>query len=86
MEYGPRAFPEAAVAISDALNEYNARMSQLGHNQPTSPTDELGTGLTQGLATAINALPEMTEKKRYADAICTSCQSSSFYFSSRFLN
>lgn len=68
-EYGPRAFPEAAVAISDALNDYNARMGQLGHKGGgesgiLNGGDSAG-GVMEGLTTAINALPEMTEKKRY---------------------
>ncbi|CEL95466.1 unnamed protein product [Vitrella brassicaformis CCMP3155] len=75
-QYAGVAFPAVATAIHEALNEYNRRMQEIQSGQASSASSAMPNGnpelpmeedLTAGLASAINALPEMTEKKRSVD-------------------
>lgn len=68
-EYGYRAFPEAAVAISDAFQEYSARKAQLDQGSTESWT-ESGPNTAAGVQSALltlNAVPEMVVKKKSID-------------------
>eukprot|EP00922_Rhytidocystis_sp_ex-Travisia-forbesii_P067530 GHVS01100488.1.p1 GENE.GHVS01100488.1~~GHVS01100488.1.p1 ORF type:complete len:596 (-),score=107.61 GHVS01100488.1:309-1871(-) len=68
-QFAGSPFPEVAVAVSDSLNEYNKKVQEMGYKSNPQQTgiynaDDMGTS---DLASAINALPEMTEKKRRID-------------------
>lgn len=62
-------FSEAAIAVSDALSEFSRKMNEL--NAPPSGSAQKQGGseadIASSLATAMSALPEMTEKKRSID-------------------
>lgn len=53
-------FPNVAQAVHEAIEEYNKKMASMREKDEGDPNDP-------GLAAAINALPEMTEKKRSID-------------------
>jgi len=58
------AFPEVAEAVHLAIEEFNKKRSEMSKSgEGEDPT----AVLAPGLASAINALPEMTEKKRSID-------------------
>lgn len=59
--HGGDPFPEVTGAISVAIEEYEKKRQEM------SKTDAEAESLAPGLAAAINALPEMTEKKRSID-------------------
>lgn len=57
-------FPEVGNAVHEAIEEYKKKSASMSSN----PGEEDPTqALAPGLAAAINALPEMTEKKRSID-------------------
>uniref|UniRef100_A0A0G4GIB1 Sec1 family domain-containing protein 1 n=1 Tax=Chromera velia CCMP2878 TaxID=1169474 RepID=A0A0G4GIB1_9ALVE len=58
-------FPNAAMAAHEALNEYNTKMAQLTANRQGAPDADFSTS---DISSALNALPEMTEKKRSIDS------------------
>ncbi|KAF8821263.1 Sec1 family protein [Cardiosporidium cionae] len=62
-QYGDSSFPQAAAAISDALNEYNVKMKDL----KLHPSDDVDETMTNGFASAVNAISSLTEKKRSID-------------------
>eukprot|EP00403_Amphidinium_massartii_P003614 CAMPEP_0178378808 /NCGR_PEP_ID=MMETSP0689_2-20121128/4616_1 /TAXON_ID=160604 /ORGANISM="Amphidinium massartii, Strain CS-259" /LENGTH=604 /DNA_ID=CAMNT_0019998887 /DNA_START=11 /DNA_END=1822 /DNA_ORIENTATION=- len=58
------AFPTVAEAVHQAIEDFNKKRSEMSRSgEGEDPT----AALAPGLATAINALPEMTEKKRSID-------------------
>jgi len=63
-QHAGSSFAEAAVGVSEALAEYNRKIADIhqSHNISTADGD-----ITSSLATAINALPEMTDLKRSID-------------------
>jgi len=57
-------FPEVGSAVHEALEDYKKKSASMASTQgEEDPTQ----ALAPGLAAAINALPEMTEKKRSID-------------------
>lgn len=69
--YGHRVFPEAAVAISDAFQDYSARKAQLDQGNVDGLFDSTGTsdvGGVQSTLLSLNAVPEMVVKKKYAES------------------
>jgi len=57
-------FPEVLNAVPKAIEEFEKKRAEMsGSGQAEDPTQALSPGLAQ----AINALPEMTEKKRIID-------------------
>lgn len=70
IQYCGSTFQEAAAAVSEMLSEYNKKMASIQQNEGYDPqTHDSGDfrSATAGLTNAINALPEMTEKKRSID-------------------
>ncbi|PFH36514.1 Sec1 family protein [Besnoitia besnoiti] len=64
-------FPDAALAVSDSLAAYNAKLQEINSQQggasaALDPLDACGSA--QGIMTAVSALPRLTEKKRSLDA------------------
>eukprot|EP00916_Digyalum_oweni_P004073 GHVL01007242.1.p1 GENE.GHVL01007242.1~~GHVL01007242.1.p1 ORF type:complete len:597 (-),score=91.09 GHVL01007242.1:949-2673(-) len=57
-EYAGLPFPHMAEAVHALIEEYRQKATEMGHTNDDAST---------GLATAIHALPEMTEKKRSID-------------------
>lgn len=58
------AFPEVGTAVHEAIEEYKKKSANMSSSKPE---DDPTQALAPGLAEAINALPEMTEKKRSID-------------------
>jgi hypothetical protein len=58
------AFPDVANAVHEAIEDYKKKSATMSSNQGE---DDPTQALAPGLAAAINALPEMTEKKRSID-------------------
>merc|ERR1719460_2720715 len=58
-------FPEVAESVHNSIEEFNAKRGEMSKTDDN--VDAMGGGLSDGLAAAINALPEMTEKKRSID-------------------
>jgi hypothetical protein len=56
-------FPEVANAVHEAIEDFKKQKETMGGSDGNSNDG----GLAPGLAAAINALPEMTEKKRIID-------------------
>lgn len=61
-QHAASPFPEVGGAVSEALEEYKKKTASM-----TAEEDDPNAGLATGLAAAMNALPEMTEKKRSLD-------------------
>mmetsp|Transcript_43192 Transcript_43192/g.78567 ORF Transcript_43192/g.78567 Transcript_43192/m.78567 type:complete len:621 (-) Transcript_43192:92-1954(-) len=57
-------FPEVAEAVHQAIEEFSKKKAEMSRS---GEGDDPTAALAPGLATAINALPEMTEKKRSID-------------------
>jgi hypothetical protein len=58
------AFPDVANAVHEAIEDYKKKSASMSANPGE---DDPTQALAPGLAAAINALPEMTEKKRSID-------------------
>jgi len=56
-------FSEVGVAVHEAIEEYHKRHEEMTQAGETDPNESLAPGLAQ----AINALPEMADKKRSID-------------------
>merc|ERR1711871_864612 len=58
-------FPTVAEAVQEALEDFNRKREEM---QMSGDGDGMGAdSMTAGIAAAMNALPEMTEKKRSID-------------------
>ncbi|KAF4643692.1 Sec1 family protein [Toxoplasma gondii] len=70
-EHCGSAFPDAALAVSDSLAAYNAKLQEINSQQggvgSTDPDAFDASGSAQGILTAVSALPGLTEKKRSLD-------------------
>ncbi|PHJ18914.1 sec1 family protein [Cystoisospora suis] len=74
IEHSTSPFPQAALAVSESLAEYNAKLQELNksnrlhanHFDPNGNLDAADSA--QGILTAVTELPGMTERKRALDA------------------
>ncbi|KAL8439002.1 hypothetical protein Efla_002411 [Eimeria flavescens] len=61
-------FPVAAAAVSQMLSEYNAELARVGHNKPDAFAQP---GFSTDILKAVDALPDLADKKRALDAHTT---------------
>merc|ERR1711971_1438912 len=63
IQHAASPFPEVGNAVHEAIEEYKKKTASMSAADGEDPSQTLAPGL----AAAINALPEMTEKKRSID-------------------
>merc|ERR1719469_1447980 len=61
-----KLFPDVTDLVSEAFNEYDRKRKEMSEEDQSANSAAPG-GLNPGLAAALNALPEMAEKKRSID-------------------
>jgi len=63
IQHAGEPFPDVANAVHEAIEDYKKKSASMAAQSDDDPTQ----AIAPGLASAINALPEMTEKKRSID-------------------
>ncbi|KAL8430854.1 hypothetical protein ACSSS7_005667 [Eimeria intestinalis] len=63
-------FPVAAAAVSQMLSDYNAELAKVGHGKPDA-FGPSGGDFSSDILKAVDALPDLADKKRSLDAHTT---------------
>ncbi|KAL8443916.1 hypothetical protein Emed_006511 [Eimeria media] len=63
-------FPVAAAAVSQMLSDYNAELAKVGHGKPDAFAPS-GGDFSSDILKAVDALPDLADKKRSLDAHTT---------------
>ncbi|KAL8444229.1 hypothetical protein Emag_005630 [Eimeria magna] len=69
-EHAFSPFPVAAAAVSQMLSDYNAELAKVGHGKPDAFAPS-GGDFSSDILKAVDALPDLADKKRSLDAHTT---------------